>query len=168
MNLKLFRTSSVPEIALLIVFVIYIIFPISTPEIMVPMVDSPLGYVTIFMITISLFIYTTPLLGILYIFVAYELIRRSSAHSAVNLSHSVNDTIPTQYMPTNMPKPMTPQSIKDAEINKMNIPHETTLEEEIVEMRAPIGKSDPVHYTESSFKPIADKLSGASMFYGLP
>jgi hypothetical protein len=46
----------------------------------------------------------------------------------------------------------------------MNPPKETSLEEEIVQLRAPIGKSDPVKYTESSFKPVADNLIGGSMY----
>jgi len=164
MDLNLLRKISVPEMSLLIVFIIYVIFPISTPEILVPIVDSPLGYLSVFIITVGLFVYTSPLLGIIYIFVAYELIRRSSLHSVQNKPHSTQDVIPTRYMPTHLPKPIPEQSAKEAEMARMNPERETTLEEEIVQLRAPIGKSDNVKYTESTFKPVATDVLGASMY----
>jgi hypothetical protein len=162
MSIDLLRKISVHEMALLVVFIIYVIFPISTPEGLVPIVDSPLGYTTLFIITVGLFVYASPLLGIIYIFVAYEAIRRSSPHSS--RPKSTQDVINTQYMPTNLPKPIPEQSVKDAEMVNMNTEREPTLEEEIVQLRAPIGKSENVKYTESSFKPVSTNLSGASLY----
>jgi hypothetical protein len=162
MSIDLLRKISVHEMALLVVFIIYVIFPISTPEGLVPIVDSPLGYTTLFIITVGLFVYASPLLGIIYIFVAYEAIRRSSPQSS--RPKSTQDVINTHYMPTNLPKPIPEQSVKDAEMVNMNPEREPTLEEEIVQLRAPIGKSENVKYTESSFKPVSTNLSGASMY----
>ena len=108
--------------------------------------------------------YTSPILGVLYIFVAYELIRRSSIQDARKNPQQLSGENSTQYMPTHVPKVVTTQSVKDSEMASMNPSRETSLEEEIVELRAPIGKSDPVKYTESSFKPVADNLIGASMY----
>ena len=164
MSIDLLRKISVHEMALLVVFIIYVIFPISTPEDLVPIVDSPLGYTTLFIITVGLFVYASPLLGIIYIFVAYEAIRRSSLHSIQSRPKSTQDVIHTQYMPANLPKPIPEQSVKDAEMVNMNPEQESTLEEEIVQLRAPIGKSENVKYTESTFKPVSTNLSGASMY----
>ena len=165
MNLKMFQKISVPEFALLVVFIVYILFPISTPMEIAPLIDSPLGYVGIFVITLLLFVYTSPILGVLYIFVAYELIRRSSIQGSLRQHpQQLSGEHSTQYMPTHVPKVITTQEAKDTEMASMNPSRETTLEEEIVDLRAPIGKSDPVKYTESSFKPVADKLVGASLF----
>ena len=165
LNLKSFQKMSPPEFVLLGVFIVYILFPISTPMEIAPLIDSPLGYVSIFVITLLLFVYTSPVLGVLYIFVAYELIRRSSLQgNHIQNPQQLSGENSTQYMPTHVPKVVTTQSVKDAEMASMNPSRETTLEEEIVELRAPIGKSDPVKYTESSFKPVAHKLVGASMF----
>jgi hypothetical protein len=161
--LKSFDKVSVLEILLLLTFVIYIIFPISTPLSIRPWIDSPIGYVSIFIITVLLFVYTSPLLGILYIFVAYELIRRSSSFTPVRETRPM-DKYATQYMPTHVPKPVVSQSEKDSELRDLNPSVSSTLEEEMVQMRAPIGRSDPVKYTESSFKPVADNTLGASMF----
>jgi hypothetical protein len=164
MNLKLFQKISVPEIALLVAFIAYIVFPISTPLEIAPLIDSPLGYVGIFVITLLLFVYTSPILGVLYIFVAYELIRRSSSQGSLRQNNQLSGQNSTQYMPTHVPKVIPTQFEKDVEMEMMNPPKETTLEEEIVQLRAPIGKSDPVKYTESSFKPVADNLIGGSMY----
>jgi hypothetical protein len=166
MNLSVssLRKITIPEISLLLVFVVYILFPISTPQVLVPLVDSPIGYVSIFIITILLFVYTSPLLGILYIFVAYELIRRSSSRAPTRTEQPEHTKYTTQYMPTHVPKSIPTQSEKDLEMLSMNQLPLPTLEEEIVEMRAPIGKSELSQYTESSFKPVADNLIGASMY----
>jgi hypothetical protein len=53
---------------------------------------------------------------------------------------------------------------RQAEMVAMNPPEQKTLEEEVVDMRAPIGHSQPSVFTESSFKPVADNVSGASLF----
>jgi hypothetical protein len=48
------------------------------------------------------------------------------------------------------------QANKDVQLQKMNPPQTRTLEEDIIEMRAPIGKSSEMEYVNSSFQPIAD------------
>jgi hypothetical protein len=142
--------KSIPplEIGLFIIFVIYIIFPFDTPGFLSSYVDSPLGMIVIFCVTVFLFLYTNPVLGVLYIFVAYELLRRSSNVSARSAI--------VQYTPS--------QANKDAELKAMNPPKEHTLEEEMVDIRAPIGKSQPIEFVTSDFKPVADKtIPGASL-----
>jgi hypothetical protein len=58
--------------------------------------------------------------------------------------------------------PSQPQ--KDIEMKQMNPPKVLSLEEEIVEKNAPVGKSVlSDSYIESSFKPTQDKLTGASL-----
>jgi hypothetical protein len=38
----------------------------------------------------------------------------------------------------------------------MNPPQYKTLEEDIIEMRAPVGKSSQMEYVNTSFQPVAD------------
>jgi hypothetical protein len=40
----------------------------------------------------------------------------------------------------------------------------TTLEEYIVGIRAPVGKSEPIQFMDTSFHPVASNLVGASMY----
>ena len=73
-----FPKYSFIEILLFVIFVAYLIFPIKTPFFLASMVDSTFGIIGIFIVIIYLFFYANPILAILYIFVAYELVRRSS------------------------------------------------------------------------------------------
>ena len=49
-------------------------------------------------------------------------------------------------------------------MKKMNPVKTVSLEEEVVEQLAPIGKSDLSVFTSSTFKPVAENVGGASMF----
>ena len=144
------KSISPLEILLFVLFVVYIVFSIPTPFFLIPLLDSPLGLVFVIITTLYLFLYTTPILGILSIFVAYEMLRRSS---------KLTGTTPImKYTPT--------QAKKDKYMKEMNPPTNVlTLEEEIVKQMAPIGKSDPSTYMDTSYKPVADKLiDGVALF----
>jgi len=112
------------------------------------MIDSSLGMLSIFIITVYLFFHVNPILAVVYIFVAYELLRRSANKGG-------NVTL-MQYTPT--------QARKDAELRAMNPPKPETLEEQVVQQMAPIGHSDPSIFTASSYKPVADNTKNASLF----
>ena len=144
------KSISPLEILLFVLFVVYIVFSIPTPFFLIPLLDSPLGLGFVIITTLYLFLYTTPILGILSIFVAYEMLRRSS---------KLTGTTPImKYTPT--------QAKKDKYMKEMNPPTNVlTLEEEIVKQMAPIGKSDPSTYMDTSYKPVADKLiDGVALF----
>jgi len=141
------------DIALLTLFVIYIVFPIETPKWMVPLVDSPLGLMFMFAVTVALFVYKSPILGVLYILVAYEALRRNNYNAPASpvvqetkhMANRVGHVLPET------------QSSKDAEMQMMNPAGEISLEEEVIAKEVPVGKSELPTYRESSFKPVADK-----------
>lgn len=144
-----FKKMSIIELFLLAIFIAYIALPINAPSFLARMINSPIGFVSIFIVTIYLFFYANPVLAVLYVVVAYELIRRSSIVAP--------KLIPTiQHVPS--------QQKKDVELKVMNAPVETTLEETVVQKMAPIGKSETSVYTPSSFKPVSDNVGSASMF----
>lgn len=102
----------------------------------------------VIIVTLYLLLYTTPILGIVTVFVGYELLRRSSTY-VKNLSFV--KTTPSQYK-------------KDKELNKMNPPKQLSLEEETINRNAPVGKSAfPDTFVESAFKPVNDKVLGGSL-----
>lgn len=142
-----FKSFSTIELSLLIVFFIYIILPIHTPQFLSGAIDNPISLVIMFGIAVYLFMYSNPVLAILYIFVAYELLRRTSNSVVIKA---------VQHTPS--------QARKDNEMKQMNPKKVETLEEEIVEKMAPVGRSDASVYVSSSFKPTAEKLVGASLF----
>jgi uncharacterized membrane protein (DUF485 family) len=145
---NLFKSFSKLEIILLVIFILYIVLPIQTPGFLAGAIDSSLGMLTIFIITVYLFFHVNPVLAVVYIFVAYELLRRSASKTGgVTL---------LKYTPT--------QAKKDAELKAMNPPLVETLEEQVVQKMAPIGHSDPSIFTSSSYKPVADNIKNAATY----
>jgi MFS superfamily sulfate permease-like transporter len=144
---KILKSFNNLELILLSCFIIYIVFPISTPPFLAGFIESSLGMLLLFLVTIFLFFYTNPILGVIFVFVAYELLRRSS--------HLIGKAAIIQHTPS--------QLKKDLEMSSMNPPKRETLEEEMVEKMAPVGKSDMSIYTPSSFKPVAESVGSASL-----
>jgi predicted membrane protein len=140
---------SIFEMVLFVVFVLYVVLPIKTPGFLAPYIDSVLGMIVLFCITVSLFVYTNPVLGVLYILVAYEVLRRSASNKG-NTKAIIMEYTPSQVN-------------KDVDMKNMNPSVEMTVEEEVISVRAPIGRPQPTEYISTSFKPVADKLEGASL-----
>lgn len=145
-KLKLSKT----EIFLLVIFIVYILFPINTPAYMASSVLSPLGILVMFLITVYLFLYVSHILGVIYIFVVYELIRRSSIISTSVYRPIVN------YTPTALNTSQRNQSITD-----MNKPAAATLEEEMIQTHAPIGISESSNRVEVGFNPVSENIHNA-------
>ena len=134
------------EISVIVLMVLYVIFQVDTPELIASMIDSPIGMLTIFMVVLFLFYYANPIVAILLVFVAYELIRRTSYVTA-------RDAI-IEHTPS--------QRNKDIQMKVMNPVKSTTLEEEMVSKMAPVGRSEMAQILDTKFKPVAPKLEGAS------
>ncbi len=145
--LESFKSLSPLEIVSLVVFIIFIIFPFKLPLWLANMIDSPLGFLSLFIITIYLIFYVNPILGIIYILVAYELIRRSS--------DITGKTAMIQYSPS--------QDKKDSELREMNPPKEVTLEEEVIQVMAPARNEFIKGTSNSDFKPVMETIVGASL-----
>lgn len=138
------------EIAALVIFVIYIIFPFKSPVFLSGTINTPIGLIVLLVVTLYLFFYTNPILGIVYIFVAYELIRRSSL---VRMGSADNYMIRSS-----------PSEIQRAiEMNQMNPERVVTLEEDVISKMAPAQIFND-HTIDSGFKPVAERLVGASKF----
>jgi hypothetical protein len=141
-----FRSLSKYESILLVLFIIYLIFDINPPDMFAAMVDSPLGMVVVLLLTLMNFMYSNVILGVVGLFVAYEVVRRSA---------NVNNRVPmVMYTPSQMNK--------DIELVQMNPVQEKTLEEEMVENMAPVGNSSLITYTMSEYKPVSTEIHNAS------
>ena len=134
------------ELILFALFVFYLVFQLDTPQLLVPYIDSAMGMVVIVGITLYLFLYTHPVLGVLSIFVAYEVLRRS--------------TVRLNQVKIFEPNPV--QATVDKEMKAMNPPKVYTLEEQMVAKMAPLPKSNPSDYVVSSFKPVSESTHDAS------
>lgn len=146
-----FKNLSSVELVLFLAFVLYIVLPISTPDSMKSFVNSSMGLLFFFCVTVGLFAYTNPILGVLYILVVYEALRRSSE------TFKNPRAIVLEYEPS--------QKHKDATLKKMNpVRNEKSVEEEVIEVRAPINKAHSVEIVQTTFKPVSKAIEGASPY----
>lgn len=176
------RSISLIEIVTLILFSLYIILPIPVPKAVGPYIESPVGMVLILATLVFLFIYSNPILAVLFIFVGYELLRRSSGPTG----YLKKGPVITSNKPVIKPKAVIkstdvpaslesgpnnayiqytqPTNDRESNLQAANIPiMQPTLEEAIVQEKAPVGKSDVLSYVSNSFKPVSDNLHGASV-----
>ena len=131
---------------MLALFIIYLVMDIYPPEIVASYIDTSIGMVAILLTTLYVFMNYSPVLGVVFLFVAYEIVRRSAR---------VNNRVPMMmYTPS--------QAKKDAELSAMNPPVAASLEEEVVQQMAPVGKSSLISYTMSEYKPISSDIHNAS------
>jgi hypothetical protein len=141
---SLFKKEKTGELLLTILFIIYLIMGYKTPELVANAVDTLMGKIVIFIIVICLFLYANPLLAVLSLFVAFDLIRRSSKATGLDALK--------KYEPS--------EEKKMSQFSAYNqFPY--TLEQEIVKKMAPIvhGGSS---LTKPSYKPMMENLYDAS------
>lgn len=141
---SLLKKEHMGELVLIILFVVYLILGLKTPEPVASVVDSLVGKIVIFVIVIYLFMNTHPVLAVLSLFVAFDLIRRSSVATGID---ALNKFAPSEEK-------------KMSQFTAYNqFPY--TLEQEVVSKMAPIMKSGH-SLTQSSFKPLVDDTYDAS------
>jgi len=132
------------ELILAILLVLYLVMGFKTPNSVANMIDTIPGKVVIFIVVAFLFTYYNPILGILGLLVAFNLIRSSSVTTG-------NDAL-QKYVPT--------EEKRNSQFTAYNqFPY--TLEQEIVAKMAPILTSGS-SMQKPSYKPTLDNLHFAS------
>jgi hypothetical protein len=143
-DLNMSGTFYESEIVLIVLFIIYLTLGLKTPQPIANVIDTLVGKIVIFIIVIFLFMHANPILAILSLFVAYDLIRRSSMTTGI-------DSL-KKYAPS--------ENKKMSQFTAYNqFPY--TLEQEVVAKMAPIIKSG-MSINQSSYKPMLDNLHDAS------
>jgi hypothetical protein len=181
------KSISLIESVVIVIFALYIIFPIPTAAGISSYIESPLGMVSIVLVLIYLFLNSNPILAVLFIFVGYELLRRSGKSKVlfnplekrIDVRPIVKPSIVTTIQDKPNPDPMPtgtgnknayiqftqPNSEREQEMIDANIPlNSPILEVEIVREMAPVGKGDAISFSSSGFKPVSDNLRGAANF----
>jgi len=134
----------VAEIVLIILFIIYLVLGLKTPEPIANIIDTLVGKIVILIIVIYLFMHANPILAILALFVAFDLIRRSSiaTGSGALFRYSLGE------------------EQKFSQFTAFNqFPY--TLEQEVVKKMAPIVQGG-TSLTKASYKPVLDNLYDAA------
>lgn len=75
---ELTEKQNMPQIVLVILFLIYLIMGYKMPEQIANVVDTTLGKIMVSLAALMLFAYSNPILGVIGIIVAYQIIRTSS------------------------------------------------------------------------------------------
>ena len=140
----LFKKGNTGELFLAILFIVYLILGFRTPEMVAGMVDSLVGKIVIFVIVIYLFLHSNPLLAVLALFVAFDLIRRSSVVTGIDALQ--------RFAPS--------EEKRSSQFTAYNqFPY--TLEQEVVAKMAPMVKAGN-SLSAASYKPLLDNLYDAS------
>ena len=141
---SLFKKENRTELVLVILFILYLILGFKTPEPIANLIDTLAGKIVIFIIVIYLFMHTHPFLAILAVFVAYNLIRRSSMITGLDALQ--------KYAPS--------EEKKSSQFTAYNqFPY--TLEQEVVAKMAPLSQSG-YSINDASYKPLLEDLHDAS------
>jgi hypothetical protein len=124
---SLFKKEYIGELVLVILIIIYLILGLKTPEPIADLIDTLVGKIIIIIIVIYLFINANPILAILAIVAAFDLVRRSSM-----ISNSSTLGALQKYAPSEVKK-----SSQFTAFNQF--PY--TLEQEVVAKMAPMVKT---------------------------
>ena len=141
---KLFKKENMGQVILSVLFIIYLIMGYKTPENIANMIDTFYGKTIIFFMVLLMFFYGNPILAVLGLFVAFDLIRRSSLVTGIDALK--------KYEPS--------EERKFTQFTALNqFPY--TLEQEVVSKMAPIVQSGST-LTKASYKPMLDNFHDAS------
>jgi len=129
---SLLKKQNMGQLILVVLFIIYLIMGYKTPGSLANVVDTVYGKVVVVMLALILLIKCHPILGVLALFVAFELIRRSK-----------NDAV-DQYIPS--------EGKKMGQFTAFNqFPY--TLEQEMVGLMT-TRDSQKASLQPASFKPL--------------
>lgn len=141
---SLFKKQHMGELVLVILFIIYLILGLKTPEPIANLIDTLVGKIVIIIIVLYLFMHANPILAVLGLLVAFDLMRRSSMATGIDALQ--------KFAPS--------EEKKASQFTAFNqFPY--TLEQEVVAKMAPIMKSG-FSLTQASYKPLLDNLYDAS------
>lgn len=139
----LLKKTQSSHVVLGIIFIIYLIMGYPIPETLADMIDTIYGKVIVYVIALTLLVSVNPVLGVLGLFVAFDLIRRSEIATGR----------------TALLKFGSSEKQKMGDLTAFNqFPY--TLEQEMVKLRT-INKDPPIE-SPPSYKPFLLATSDAS------
>jgi hypothetical protein len=139
----LFDKKNMPQLVLAVLFALYLIMGYQMPEGVATMVDSTIGKIVVVIVALMLFAYSNPVLGVLALLVAYQLIKGASVKTGMAGLE--------EYYPTEAKKwsPFTPTH---------QFPY--TLEQEVVKNMT--TQKFNTEYVKAPFRPTLDDTHDAS------
>lgn len=162
----IFKSFTKCQWVLFIIFILYFIFPIRFPDEIYQVFSSMIGMIFLFCLVTYFFFYSHPILGVFSVLAFYEFFRKNGPSPAVQYGrYPYVQYSSEQIMKNPLQDFMVPVTEVEKATSKLIIDDSVPLEVSMVDQYAPIGQSDNAGYVESSYKPVADPLGSASMFY---
>ena len=139
----LFDKKNMPQLVLAVLFALYLVMGYQLPEGVATAIDSTIGKIIVVVIALMLFAYSNPVLGVLALLVAYQLIRGASVKTGMAGLE--------EYYPTEAKKwtPFTPTH---------QFPY--TLEQEVVKNMT--TQKFNTEYVKAPYRPTLDDTHDAS------
>lgn len=91
--LELLKKEKQHELLLGVIFLLYLVLNLQTPEFVSQLIDTTFGSVVLLLLSLSLFLQVNPIIGVLGMAVAFEMIRRSSVATG---SFGVDNYLPSE------------------------------------------------------------------------
>ena len=116
----LFDKKNMPQLVLSVLFVIYLVMGYKMPEGVATIIDSNAGKIIVVLTALMLFAYSNPILGVLALLVAYQMIKGASVKTGMAGLE--------QYYPTQQKKwsPFTPAHQFPYTLEQEMVKHMTT------------------------------------------
>ena len=149
------------EIFFLVIFILFIIFPVPVPSSIAPWFDNPLGVAVLFILVVAMLFFTNPLLGVVFILVSYELVRRSSkvSHTRVPMMKYTPGEMERNYQMRKMNENSPPllELAGSGAATAAEVANKRSLEEEMV-IQHGVYESNPavVDNVKTYFQPVYD------------
>ena len=140
---SLIEKKNMPQLALIILFIIYLVLGFKMPEPLANVIDTLPGKIMVVLSALSLFAYANPILAVLGLVVAYQLIKSSATTTgtaAMDQFYPVNKEKFGAFTPTNQ------------------FPY--TLEQEMVKKMAPTKFN--TEYVKAPYRPLLEDTKDAA------
>jgi len=139
----LFDKKNMPQLVLSVLFIIYLVMGYKMPENVANAIDTTTGKIIVVLVALMLFAYSNPILGVLALLVAYQLVKGSAIKTGMAALE--------EYYPTQQKKwsPFTPTH---------QFPY--TLEQEVVKKMT--TQKFNTTYVKSAFRPLIEDTHDAS------
>jgi hypothetical protein len=150
--------ESPSQLILGVLFVFYILFNVQTPAVLAGPIDNLFGKVLVVAVAVIIFLKTNPVVGVLGLVVAYQMIRTASVTTGTYAKkHYLSSEV-------NKVKEMQMYNAEKVQVNAQTM--QTTnlsgaLETEMVEQMAPLVMNGNV--SDSNYSPILDGQHSAAL-----
>ena len=143
----LLKKQNQNQLILIVVLLVYVLFDTPIPHFLKPFFNNVFGQLSVILVALILLMYFNPILGVLGIFVAFLMLKKSYSQQAIVSQPIVTEEEKTDQM---------------SDMNRKLRQSDETLEIETVGNMTPFVSN--LNFTDSSYKPVLeDKIKGSTI-----